>query len=175
MARSEGEGEGGGGGGGEEETRVAEDIAEFAGGAVPYNKARDKTATMRLLVVEVPELREYKRAVVQAVVGAARTLASLYGKKEQEMASRRDGEPDEGKHCLAIVGVDLLVEACTGKVFILEFNNNPAMPQKGKHRMSEPYQRSLVQLSSDILSLGLRGSGQEDGRDGRLNFTRVDG
>ena len=156
----------------DEDAQVAADSAEFEGGAVPYNKDRDKTATSRYLLSELPELRDSKQAIIERVSEAAR---KLFNHSEKGDACKRDNEQDQGKHNMAVVGVDLLVEADTGIVFILEFNNNPAMPQRGKHRMSEAYKQSLVQLSSDLMALGLRGGrGESDEPTEQERFTRVE-
>lgn len=61
---------------------------------------------------------------------------------------------------LAIIGVDLVVcreERRPDKMraYIVEVNNNPAMPQPGKHSMSPAYKSHLEEMATAILSLGL--------------------
>jgi len=54
---------------------------------------------------------------------------------------------------MAIAGIDLLVDQSSGNAYVVEFNNNPAMPgpQKG---MSSRYKDHLIHLAQDLITLG---------------------
>ena len=167
--------------------RVAIDSAEFTGegSAVPYNENRDKAGTMRYLLEELPELRQARKVVLDVMMqAAARVLSAEKGQFSSIAAPfvsdlGKKEEDEDCNHNMAVVGVDLLVESGEGRgtrAYILEYNNNPAMPQRGKHRMSTLYEQHLVALAGHLITLGMvgglpEGEGEAEGQG--LPFSQV--
>ena len=80
---------------------------------------------------------------------------------------------------LAVIGIDILLAEIGGKevfkAFLLEVNNNPALPQPDKHKMSESYRALNVSLCRDMALLGLEGGLEEGEREGGLhNFVKLE-
>lgn len=135
--------------------------------AIPYNANRDKSSTERLLLGEVEELTgsedELKDVVVKAMLSIRPHIFTY-----QSVLHRSTGNVPQ--HSMGVAGVDLIVEKVHGgfRAFLLEVNNNPAMPGQGKC-MSDRYRAHLVNLVGGLIRLGL--SGGDDSGDGL--FTQI--
>lgn len=114
----------------------------------PYNKDRNKSETDRLMLEEVPELVPFKDAIAanvrQAMVALQPAVMSHCSPATNNNETRTQ---------MAIAGLDLLVDE-NGNTFLIEINNNPAMPQAAK-KMSASYKSHLVQMASNMIKLGL--------------------
>jgi hypothetical protein len=53
---------------------------------------------------------------------------------------------------LAVAGVDLIVSSVTGRPYIVELNNNPAIPSESKE-MSTEYKKHLHDFMSRLINL----------------------
>jgi hypothetical protein len=121
----------------------------------PYNEQRNKKYTDRFLVREIQELRPCQDVVKDCVINGFSRLKS-------RILDYRRRHNDAGiTECttLAIMGVDLLVSRNkeTGKyeAYMVEANNNPAMPADGK-RMSAMYHDHLVEFGVALIGLSLK-------------------
>lgn len=130
---------------------------EVCGGsdAVPYNRGRIKADTERLLLSECAELTGAQEAIEKTLTSAFRVLRS-------ELTTRK-GISNSAYVKVAVVGVDLLLEHCGGGAedsslvaSILEVNNNPAMANPLKHRMSLLYKEHLGTFFHDLTELSMR-------------------
>lgn len=125
----------------------------------PYNEQRNKKYTDRYLVREIDELRPCQPAVKQCILEAFAKLKHRildYRRRHNDINVTQD----EGRQAsLAIMGVDLLVrkDRITGnyEAYIVEANNNPAMPTDGK-RMSASYHDHLVEFGVALVALSLQ-------------------
>ncbi len=119
----------------------------------PYNEQRNKKYTDRFLVREISELMPCQDVVKRCVVNAISLLKSriLDYRRRHNSNQKRDLS-------LAILGVDLLVsrnkETGNYDAYIVEANNNPAMPADGK-RMSSVYHDHLVEFGVSLVALAL--------------------
>lgn len=138
------------------------------GNARPYNEQRNKGKTERYLVDEIPELSGCKDAMTRVLRESMKAM-------KERILSRNSGDVKSSSSTMAIAGVDLLVSRKDPSeinedssnpdpfnAYIVEVNNNPAMPHPDKH-MSTKYRQHLVKLVSSILKLGLRRAAPEDG------------
>ena len=115
---------------------------------------------------EVPELVPFKDALMANVRQAMVAL-----------------QPDIVRHCspgamnksrtqMAIAGLDLLVDE-RGDAYLIELNNNPAMPQPAK-KMSPLYRSHLIKMTGSMIKLGLvHGVGKDDDVVSFLGFERL--
>jgi len=135
--------------------------------AIPYNANRIKSNTERLLLDEVEELRgaedELKDVVIKAMLSIRPHIFAY-----QAVLHRSAGNVP--RNSMGVAGIDLIVEKVPGgfRAFLLEVNNNPAMPGPDK-RMSERYRKHLVSLVGGFIRLGL--SAGDDSADGL--FTQI--
>lgn len=176
------------------EKRWTEDVENEccgSGNARPYNEKRNKTLTERHLISEIPELSgpEVRDAIHRAMTGCFRAIKENVlshgsgrptGSVQHPAASESDDTALSTIRILpstmAVAGVDLLVSRSDGDsncagcdAFIVEINNNPAMPKEDKH-MSDAYRRHLLDLADSILLLGMRAAVVDsdcDATDGR--------
>jgi hypothetical protein len=122
----------------------------------PYNKDRNKTETDRLMLDEVPELVPLKGALTANVREA---MVALQPAIMNYCSS--PGIDNKSRTQMAIAGLDLLVDE-SGQAYLIEINNNPAMPQATK-KMSPLYRSHLITMAGNMIKLGLvYGVGQED-------------
>lgn len=126
-------------------------------GARAYNSGRQKRDTERMLLCECSELNGAQEAVIsclEAALGALRR--GIFSRITAPCTSR-----------LAIVGVDLLISRDPSTslltAHILEVNNNPAMPDPLKHKMSALYRQHLVDYCTRQITLGLTGGESHQG------------
>lgn len=136
------------------------------GFARPYNDGRDKKCTFRLMIEEIPELVPSIPSVTNNLLHCFRDLKEyLFKEKEEEMSKKpKLVDNDSNSASLAIIGIDLLVAKTSFQtaeqnrdeyaVKIVEVNNNPAMPGKGK-LMSKKYEEHLVGLQKALVGLSL--------------------
>lgn len=138
------------------------------GNARPYNEQRNKGKTERYLLDEIPELVGCRGAMTRVLRESMKAM-------KQKILSKSCGDTSSSsKSSMAIAGVDLLVarktpsELAAGdptdlfNAYIVEINNNPAMPHPEKH-MSSRYRQHLVTLVSSILKLGIKAAAEDDG------------
>lgn len=122
--------------------------------ARPYNECRMKPDTERYLLDEIKEF-EGARASLELVV--RRALLALKEDILHQISLDSYQYPD-GLCSLAIAGIDLVVDRdpCSNsfRSFIVEINNNPAMPGMDK-KMSEAYRQHLPTFVKNIMMLGL--------------------
>jgi len=126
------------------------------GGAVPYNRGRIKADTERLLVSECAELSGAQEAIEKTITAAFSSL--------RPALVRRKGDSNRAYVKVAVIGADLLLEqrCCPGDsssllvAKILEVNNNPAMANPEKHRMSLLYKEHLVTFFHGLVELSMR-------------------
>ena len=145
------------------------------GRARPYNEGRDKKRTQRLLISEIAELvnANASTAVEDCVLRCFKGLKIEIDRRRKEESLDHESPLNETligatkvcKKSIAVLGVDLvLCEKSDGdgfqdqkqlEAFIVEVNNNPAMPSIEKHNMSEKYKQHLISLTAAIIELGL--------------------
>ena len=128
---------------------LTEDEAFFCDGtsALPYNHGRMKTRTSRVLVTEMEELRIGEDSLKNCT-----TRAFVALRPEIELRIDRN---TTGHKRIAVAAVDLLLDD-SYNAYIVEINNNPAIPAENK-QMSVQYKEHLVTLVSDTFKLGLSG------------------
>lgn len=128
-----------------------------------YNSGRIKRDTERLLLTECPDLQHGAQEAVMFCLEAA--LGAL-----RRGILARISDPCPGR--LAVAGVDLLIsrDPITNELVahILELNNNPAMPDPLKHKMTSLYRQHLVDFCHLQIALGLSG-----GRGDHTGFVKV--
>jgi hypothetical protein len=136
------------------EEPLREDEAFFCGGsgAIPYNFQRRKVSTERRLVRELPEIAGIEDSLLQVM---RRAFSALKEPILSKLASRWSGPEVSDRAEMAIAGVDLMVDK-DFSVYIVELNNNPAMPAPDKN-MSEAYRSHLSILVRDMIQVGLTG------------------
>lgn len=149
--------------------------------AVPYNRDRSKPDTMRLCLSECPELAGANDCITST---CQRILSALDGQiksgqlpadrvpvAEGDSLSKTLASLETAKlHRMAIIGIDLLITPNSSgtdsdddfKVYLLEINCNPALPQPEKHRMSPNYHKHVKGLCRDLMRLGLSGGIERD-------------
>jgi hypothetical protein len=172
----------------------ADDIEEQLcgkGSALPYNRGRSKSRTMRMMLHEVKELQgSYEALNACALQFAGHLKSKTAAAHALEVTGGREDECSPPSR-MAIIGLDLIVstqsiygdfDACRPldepepkisvsvpseqgsdlgkhasvfKAYILEANNNPALPQPEKHRMSAAYRQHMRALCCDLVQLGL--------------------
>jgi hypothetical protein len=159
-----------------EETVVADKSMEVyevrvcgGSGAVPYNHGRIKRDTERLLLSECPELKGAESSLRDCMVKAMTGLMPRILQTAETVEA-----PKPGRERVAVLGADLVViRGATGEFSarLLEVNNNPAMAQPEKHRMSTSYRAHLVDFVEALLELGFAASA---GGGTHPRFDRVD-
>lgn len=139
-----------------------------SGRARPYNEQRNKAATERYLLDELDALRGAEPSITACMAAAFQAI-------QPHLLMTSD---DSSSASLAIAGVDLLVtnEGAGGgfRAFIVEVNNNPAMPAQGKH-MSARYRQHLRELVQSIADLAASSIQQQVlfGTDPQQRFTVI--
>lgn len=133
--------------------RLRTDEEAFCAGSTarPYNHGRLKANTERILIDEIAELKAGQEALSECTFKAFRALRPDIESRMEEIVNL-----DSTSCRLAVAGVDLLLTS-DYKAYIVEINNNPAMPGETK-KMSRAYRKHLKDLVSDIVKLGLSGS-----------------
>jgi hypothetical protein len=154
----------------EEEERKVMTLVEFEeyccnnGNARPYNQDRNKTFTERFIFDEFKELLSAKEIIRNCVKEAMVALRiAILHKINSDPELNSDSNPI-GKE-MAIAGIDLMIDVPIGydsnvrsksvlTAYILEINNNPAMPGENK-RMSVSYKEHLITFVKNLLLLGV--------------------
>ena len=137
-------------------------------GARPYNHSRVKAKTGRFMLSEIEELRGIglEAKVTDLIMKAMLRLQPLIE------AQRSKGTfPEVGglQLCqMAVAGIDVMLSE-EEVPYIVELNNNPAMPGEDK-RMSEDYRRHLVTFVQSLILHGL-GGGRSNNNDS--NFVKI--
>lgn len=132
---------------------LAFDIAMCEGTtARPYNQNREKKSTGRYTFEEIPELGhvEYIK-VKEHIIEAFSLLKNNILEHTKDMLLFDCEEVHINQ--LAIAGVDILIDT-TYKPWIVEMNNNPAMPSQNRD-MSEDYQQHLREVMRKFVVFGL--------------------
>lgn len=135
------------------------------GNAVPYNKGRVKSDTERYLLHEIPEVQRAAGVIHDSVRSA---FVSLQDALQSRCHDRGSDNIPAGRELVAVIGADLLVVRNEDREegfcsYILEANNNPAMANPSKHKMSTLYRQHCIDFCHDLLRLGLT-EGREVGR-----------
>jgi hypothetical protein len=118
--------------------------------ARPYNLQRNKTVTERILLDELDEIRHTKDDISKCIKEAMTALKPII---ESKITNPNSND-------MAIAGIDLMLadKSIDGivnyKPYIVELNNNPAMPGKGK-LMSERYKLHLKDLIRGLITIGI--------------------
>lgn len=139
----------------------------------PYNYGRVKTSTQRHLLSEFEELRDKTGILTDMLVKAFSALeqcilentppAMPFELKPLSLSSWSVNDVhDDFMHesitnhlnTVAIAGIDIMLHRDTNVPYIVEINNNPAMPTKGKN-MSQEYALHLPLLLRNILNLSV--------------------
>lgn len=131
--------------------------------AVPYNQNRDKIATERFLIEEIEELKDSKECIFGTVFKAMQHL-------NQDLIQFTDDSSSFNDHyCIGIAAIDLVLENHETKqsAYILEFNNNPAMPSVNK-QMSLKYKQHLFEFVRGLVMLSIDKKSAE-----KFNFSIV--
>lgn len=136
-----------------------------SGHARPYNEERNKSQTERFLLSEVFPHETHETESFSCVYGALRAclLHLARGIQASIEQHRNHALEAEIEASLAIAGVDLLVEElcdAVGQVrryqaYVVELNNNPAMANPDKHRMSQRYKLHLIEFAKNTMELGI--------------------
>ena len=139
----------------------------------PYNEGRNKTLTDRVTLMEISKQLELELGLMEGESTKlqdkilSHVLHTMQALQEQIISNVKPPEElpfpvsssstsftslsDLSRNEVAVVGIDILLSS-TGQPYILEFNNNPAMPQQHK-RMSDAYKEHLINLMSSIKKL----------------------
>ncbi|CAM9326964.1 unnamed protein product, partial [Ectocarpus fasciculatus] len=114
--------------------------------ARPYNQGRMKVRTDRVLIDEIDTLKRGEAALTECTTAAFKAV-------RPDIEARMESSDDTslGGTRMAVAGVDLLLDA-NYNAYIVEINNNPAMPAESK-RMSAAYRRHLKILVADMIKL----------------------
>lgn len=130
------------------------------GHARPYNEGRNKKYTDRYLVDEIEELRPcldpIKNCVRKAFKAMKDRIIQNVDRCEFGDVSREQAASTQ-KASMAILGIDLLATQLTDgsyQAYIVEVNNNPAMPAENK-RMSNQYKQHLIEFGMSLILLGI--------------------
>lgn len=131
--------------------------------AVPYNHGRVKRETERLMLSECPELSGSENALCACLRRAFSALSPEL--QLSVVSSPAEAEAVVSRERVAVIGADLLVQRSESsgqnlimfQAHLLEVNNNPAIPQPDKHRMSPAYRAHLVSFCAALVELGLSG------------------
>jgi hypothetical protein len=135
------------------------------GFARPYNEKRNKKLTYRYMIEELPELIPTIPVITERLQECFSDLKDLLLREREEaikQTTASQSSTGSGTVTLSVIGIDLLVSA-TGseknpyEVKIVEVNNNPAMPKKGK-LMTERYESHLMIFHQAITGLTLHQS-----------------
>lgn len=165
--------------------------SKCADGARPYNLRRSKTHTERMMITEVDGMlgeESTKDKITDVMLTAFRALKPkiltesihplqadrdiLQPKSSSPMSSTssesfpgclQNEEYQQNVSEMAIIGVDLIIEAGTMQPYIVEVNNNPAMPAPNK-TMTVLYRQHLVEFVASLISLGVGAAEQTRAR-----------
>jgi len=124
--------------------------------ARPYNRARNKAKTDRLLLCEMPE-PVCSHAVREGVMRTCLETLRALEPRLRAYCSRND--PGSSGAEMSIAAFDLMLER-TGDIFVVEANFCPAMPQQHKH-MSDRYREHIIRLMASFVELGFAYSIQQ--------------
>jgi hypothetical protein len=139
--------------------------ANCTDGAKPYNFQRSKTHTERMMISEVEgrlgEISTIEK-ITHVMLTAFRALKPqiLAESFHSRVADRELLQPiarstyHQQISEMAIIGADLIVADSSMQPYIVEINNNPAMPAPTK-TMTEQYQSHLVEFVASLVTLGL--------------------
>ena len=125
-------------------------------GARPYNHSRVKAETGRFMLSEIEELKRIgvEEKVTDLIMKAMLHLQPLI---EAQRSKGTFPEVSGLQLCqMAVAGIDVMLSE-EEVPYIVELNNNPAMPGEDK-RMSEAYRRHLITFVQSLILLGLCGS-----------------
>jgi hypothetical protein len=117
----------------------------------PYNYGRIKSYTERYCCEEYAELAVYHDAISNKVISTFQALKDPILNHNKVNIAEPFNDENHSVNNVAIAGIDIMVDVNTGIPYIVEINNNPAMPQKEKHRMSEVYLQHLYTFVSTVL------------------------
>lgn len=126
--------------------------------ARPYNESRNKKETRRYLLSEIPELQAYEQTMLLHVQECFQGLKPRLLARVSSLSSSDSASSlpiiKEKSISMAILGIDLLFSE-DKNTYIVEVNNNPAMPSKVKHHMSSAYHNHLIELNASMYNLAL--------------------
>ena len=136
-----------------------------------YNTGRVKRDTERLLLSECPELQGAQEIVLACLVRALGALGGVILTRCLQQQTAASADTSQAAKCppyhrMAVVGADVLISRDASgalQAHILEFNNNPAIPDPEKHKMSVLYRQHLVEYCRGQITLGLSGGKSRKG------------
>ena len=124
--------------------------------ALPYNHQRIKTETKRFLLQEMHDLDvgKIQNSIRSLITKAFSSLQNHFLQTFRKHSMRSDVfHPSFELLELAVSGVDVMVDD-DYRAFIIELNNNPAMPASNK-QMSTAYRAHLITFLKDLITFGM--------------------